>query len=189
MSAPWDDASFPWDERPLHGTDAPTVVEAVVRLKSWEVVAEKGKETLHLRGSLLLYWTDPRLVGFPTKAKGENPPEKIWRPGLITCAGFGLGPAENYEQVPRFYAGGLDKQGGRHAGVQPDALELEGGAQGVLLIRRNHGCKPTSALGKVNGVAPAQFAKFPTLVQWRQVALQAECAPVDGGQFGTFGIA
>ena len=49
MSAPWDDESFPWDERPLHGTDAPTVVEAVVRLKSWEVVAEKGKETRRSR--------------------------------------------------------------------------------------------------------------------------------------------
>ena len=120
MSAPWDDASFPWDERPLHGTDAPTVVEAVVSLKSWEVIAEKGKETLHLRGFILLYWTDPRLVGFPTKAKGEHPPETIWRPGFITCAGFGLGPAEQYEQVPRFYAGGLDKQG-----VSDGQLEFE----------------------------------------------------------------
>ena len=65
------------------------------------------------------------------------------------------------------------------------AFELKVLGQRVLTIRRNHGCKPTSALGKVNGLDPARFAKFPTPVQWRQVALQAECAQVDGGQFGT----
>ena len=62
---------------------------------------------------------------------------------------FQVGP---HEHVSGVGLRRLDKQGGRHAGVQPDALELEGGAQGVLLIRRNHGCKPTSARRMLRGL-------------------------------------
>ena len=70
-------------------------------LKKWEVVAHDGKETFKIIANIEMYWTDDRMIGFPTHHKPM--PENIWRPRLNGCAGFDLGKAENYEQLPRFY--------------------------------------------------------------------------------------
>ena len=113
--APWDDPDYPWDERPLppperqlppamnisKNDNNPTVVELVFALKKWEVVAHDGKETFKIIANIEMYWTDDRMIGFPTHHKPM--PENIWRPRLNGCAGFDLGKAENYEQLPRFY--------------------------------------------------------------------------------------
>ena len=113
--APWDDPDYPWDERPLppperqlppamnisKNDNNPTVVELVFALKKWEVVAHDGKETFKIIANIEMYWTDDRMIGFPTLHKPM--PENIWRPRLNGCAGFDLGKAENYEQLPRFY--------------------------------------------------------------------------------------
>ena len=56
---PWEVSGFPWDERPGDETVEPTALELVWNMKSWEVIADKGKETLHMRGFLIFYWTDP----------------------------------------------------------------------------------------------------------------------------------
>ena len=77
---PWDAVDFKWDERPGLGSGEPTALDLVWNMKSWEVIADKGKETLHIRGFLCLYWTDERIRGYPTRTKGKVPPENIWRP-------------------------------------------------------------------------------------------------------------
>ena len=77
------------------------MVELVFALKKWEVVAHDGKETFKIIANIEMYWTDDRMIGFPTHHKPM--PENIWRPQLNGCAGFDLGKAENYEQLPRFY--------------------------------------------------------------------------------------
>ena len=102
---------FKWDERPGPGSGEPTALDLVWNMKSWEVIADKGKETLHIRGFLCLYWTDERIRGYPTRTKGKVPPENIWRPSFFTCAGFSLGEGEKGTMVPEFYSGGLDKEG------------------------------------------------------------------------------
>ena len=113
--APWDDPDYPWDERPMppaerpqeedgrvsKNDNRPVVVELVFALKKWEVVAHDGKETFKITGNIEMYWTDDRVIGFPTARKPM--PENMWRPRLTGCAGFDLGKAENYEQLPRFY--------------------------------------------------------------------------------------
>jgi hypothetical protein len=108
---PWEVSGFPWDERPGDGTGEPIALELVWNMKSWEVIADKGKETLHIRGFLIFYWTDARLVGYPTKKLGDKPPEKIWRPTFITCAGFSLERGEKGGLLPEFYSAGVDKEG------------------------------------------------------------------------------
>ena len=108
---PWDTVDFKWDERPGLGSGEPTALDLVWNMKSWEVIADKGKETLHIRGFLCLYWTDERIRGYPTRTKGKVPPENIWRPSFFTCAGFSLGEGEKGTMVPQFYSGGLDKEG------------------------------------------------------------------------------
>ena len=62
---PWEVSGFPWDERPGDGTGEPIALELVWNMKSWEVIADKGKETLHIRGFLIFYWTDARLRWIP----------------------------------------------------------------------------------------------------------------------------
>tara|TARA_B100000482_G_C12562415_1_gene280626 strand:+ start:298 stop:1065 length:768 start_codon:yes stop_codon:yes gene_type:complete len=113
--APWDDPDYPWDERPMppaersqeedgrvsKNDNRPVVVELVFALKKWEVVAHDGKETFKITGNIEMYWIDDRVIGFPTAHKPM--PENMWRPRLTGCAGFDLGKAENYEQLPRFY--------------------------------------------------------------------------------------
>jgi hypothetical protein len=112
---PWDDPDFPWDERPFPPPDRPlppsmriskndnnpVVVEIVLQLKKWEVVASDGKETFRITANIEMYWTDDRVVGFPTFTKAV--PQNLWRPRLNGCSGFDLGAAEAYELVPRFY--------------------------------------------------------------------------------------
>ena len=105
---PWEDPYYWWHERP--GAGEPIALELVWNMKSWEVIADKGKETLHIRGFLIFYWTDARLRGYPTKEKGDKPPEKIWRPTFITCAGFSLERGEKGGLLPEFYSAGVDKE-------------------------------------------------------------------------------
>ena len=78
-----------------------TVIEAMLSLKRWEVIAADGKESLKLSGAIQLYWRDERLDGFPSKRLSM--PESIWRPQMIANAGFDIGPAEKGEQMPLFY--------------------------------------------------------------------------------------
>ena len=113
--APWDDPDYPWDERPMppaerpqeedgrvsKNDNRPVVVELVFALKKWEVVAHDGKETFKITGNIEMYWTDDRVIGFPTARKPM--PENMWRPRLTGCAGFDLGKAEIYEQIHRVY--------------------------------------------------------------------------------------
>ena len=89
------------DGRVSKNDNRPVVVELVFALKKWEVVAHDGKETFKITGNIEMYWTDDRVIGFPTAHKPM--PENMWRPRLTGCAGFDLGKAENYEQLPRFY--------------------------------------------------------------------------------------
>jgi len=119
---PWDDPDFPWDERPLppperqlppsmrisKNDNNPTVVELVLQLKKWEVVAHEGKETFKITANIEMYWTDDRMIGFPTSAKPM--PETIWRPRLTGCSGFNCGKAENYEMLPRWYGYDTSKE-------------------------------------------------------------------------------
>ena len=112
---PWEDENFLWDARPLPPPDRqlppsmriskhdsnPTVVELVLQLKKWEVVASDGKETFRITANIEIYWTDDRVVGYPTFSK--QIPDNIWRPRLNGCSGFDLGKAESYEMLPRFY--------------------------------------------------------------------------------------
>ena len=42
---PWDTVDFKWDERPGPGSGEPTALDLVWNMKSWEVIADKGKET------------------------------------------------------------------------------------------------------------------------------------------------
>ena len=69
---PWDDAAYPWDERPLRRSTVPAppssskhdnnpTVEVVFALKKWEVVASDGKETLRIVANIELYWRDERM--------------------------------------------------------------------------------------------------------------------------------
>jgi hypothetical protein len=82
------------DGRVSKNDNRPVVVELVFALKKWEVVAHDGKETFKITGNIEMYWTDDRVIGFPT---GHKPmPENMWRPRLTGCAGFDLGKAENY---------------------------------------------------------------------------------------------
>ena len=90
-----------WDERP---TTAPTEVELVTVIKRWEVVSGQH-EVLKLSGLLEMYWTDPRLAGYPLK---RGLPEAIWRPEIIACQGFKMDKAEKYAVLPKFY----NKEGG-----------------------------------------------------------------------------
>ena len=90
-----------WDERP---TTAPTEVELVTVIKRWEVVSGQH-EVLKLSGLLEMYWTDPRLAGYPLK---RGLPEAIWRPEIIACQGFKMDQAEKYAVLPKFY----NKEGG-----------------------------------------------------------------------------
>ena len=78
-----------------------TVIEAVLLLKRWEVIAADGKESLKLSGAIQLYWRDDRLDGFPSKRLSM--PASIWRPQVMANAGFDIGPAEKGEQMPLFY--------------------------------------------------------------------------------------
>ena len=126
---PWEDETFPWRDRPappvppggvVDDPDAPSswkkfphapppvVIEIVIQLKKWEVVATGGKEVLKFDGTLELYWTDYRLKGFPT-ANLPMPPD-IWRPSVFANAGFNLGAAEKYEQLPTFKYRGDDPE-------------------------------------------------------------------------------
>ena len=52
-----------------------------------------------IKAKVELYWTDPRLSGFPEDAKI---PEDIWRPELMGCDGFSLIGLEDYSAVPTF---------------------------------------------------------------------------------------
>ena len=120
--APWDDPDYPWDERPLppperqlppsmrisKNDNNPTVVELVLQLKKWEVVAHEGKETFKITANIEMYWTDDRMIGFPTSVKPM--PETIWRPRLTGCSGFNCGKAENYEMLPRWYGYDTSKE-------------------------------------------------------------------------------
>ena len=87
-----------WQQRPERET-GPLDLDIVIAFKKWDVTNSSSKEMLTWEGTVEIYWTDKRLIHYPTEF---GMPENIFRPTTMGNKGFDLGAAESGKLLPKF---------------------------------------------------------------------------------------